>query len=472
MGRDLFRRKALAPLPLALALLIQPLVLGAEPGLESALRAAPARPLRAQPPGGVEVGGPPWLQSEARNVRHSRSAEPEYGLEVPDHPAILRWEEHYAGLGAPELLGALERARLFRRWIAEQLKEQGLPQELLFLPILESHYRVRATSRSGATGLWQIMANTSAPLGLKRNLWLDERRDFWLATAAALRKLGEDYRRFGSWPLALAAYNCGGGCLSRAIHAGGSEDFWELRDEGFLPRETAEYVPKFYALLKLCSYPGRHGLALSAGSGATTVDPWGDSPSWVRVQLDRSVELALLSRAAAIPEQLLALVNAELNLAVTPPGGYALKIPAENEERVRAVLADPEIELLRFQFHTVRTGDTFYGLSRYYGVSVEMIRSANPAVDPRRIRIGMTLRMPVAGSNGREPPPPELVAKLPCPGRYTVQPGDTLWAISRRYGTTPELLAAANDRALDALLQPGETLKVPGTEGSREGSGQ
>jgi membrane-bound lytic murein transglycosylase D len=111
----------------------------------------------------------------------------------------------------------------------------------------------------------------------------------------------------------------------------------------------------------------------------------------------------------------------------------------------------------------VRTGDTFYGLARHYGIAVELVQSANPGVDPRRIRIGMTLKVPVVGGVVREPPAESFAREVAYTGSYVVRSGDTLWAVSRRYGTTPELLAAANGRGLDELLQPGETLRVPGS---------
>ncbi|MBN1836198.1 MAG: LysM peptidoglycan-binding domain-containing protein [Spirochaetales bacterium] len=435
---------------------------GAQPDLgpEAARRVAAQR---SEAPLSLPRG--PGVEPTAGAARHTRSSPAEFGLQVPDHPSVRQWQARYAPQRAAELSVALARAHPYRRHIAARLQERGLPQELLFLPVLESHYRARAVSRSGAAGIWQIMTNTSAPLGLRRNLWLDERRDFWAATEGALRKLQENYQRFGSWPLALAAYNCGAGCLTRAMRAGGSWDFWELRERGLLPRETAEYVPKFYALVQICAYPGRHGLPSAPATA-------GSSPRWVRVELDRSVELALLARACALPEELLVAANAELCFGITPPPahGYALKVPAEAEGRVRAVLRDPEIELLRYQLHTVVSGDTYYGLSRHYGVAVELIQSANPGVDPRRIRVGGLLKVPVVGNVVREPPAPRAVPVLAYTGRYTVQGGDTLWAISRRYGTTPELLAAANGRGLDELLRPGETLKVPATDASAGGS--
>ena len=500
MGRDLFRRKALALFALVLAFALAPALPAEQTGArgDSSALSGPAALEDSAPPRG-DPAGPGGLRvpdNPAAVVRHSRSSAPEFSLEIPDHPAIAHWEQYYARHRGPELAAALERARLFRRHIAGELHERGLPAELLALPVLESHYRVRAVSRSGAVGLWQIMINTAVPLGLRRDLWLDERRDFWLATRAALRKLEEDHRRFGSWPLALAAYNGGAGRLSRAIRAGESEDFWELRAKGLLPRETAEYVPKFYALARICSYPSRYGLLTppggvgtasrfrgaapagrSRGSASADAAPavsWESSPLWVRIELERSVELALLSRASGVPEDLLVTANAELALGVTPPVGhrYALKVPADSQERVRAVLSDPQAELLRYQYHTVRTGDTFYGLSRHYAVAVELIQSANPAVDPRRMQLGTVLKVPVVGSAVREPPAAAPGTRVAYAGSYTVQAGDTLWGISQRYGVAAELLAAANHRDLDEVLRPGDTLRVPGSEGPREGSAQ
>jgi membrane-bound lytic murein transglycosylase D len=469
MGRDLLRGKALA-----LALLVLPTFAlappcfadtggqtGAEHTPDSDAGAAadstvPGRALRSVPPAEAP-GEPDDARSGDNPVPHPRWAEPEFGLPMPEHPSIDSWIERYRAFRKEELVETLARGRMFRRFVTGELRDRGLPQELQYLPVLESHYRVRAVSRSGAAGIWQIMANTAAPLGLRRNLWLDERRDFWLATSAALRKLEENYLRFGSWPLALAAYNCGSGCLIRAIRAGGTADFWELCSRGLLPRETVEYVPKFYALVRLCAYPVRWGLAEAADPEPAAV--------WVRIQLDRSVELARVAELAGIPAEVLSTANAELSFGITPPPGavYALKVPADREAEVRALLADPDAELLRYQVHTVRTGDTFYALARHYGVAAELIQSSNPGVDPRGLRIGAALKVPVIGGRLREPPAP-VPDDTAFTGLYSVATGDTLWSISRRFGTTPERLAAANRRGLDDPLRPGETLSVPGGE--------
>jgi membrane-bound lytic murein transglycosylase D len=392
---------------------------------------------------------------EALAVLHDRSADALLELGVPADPAVGLWRQRILAAGSGSVEQALARGRIFRRFISDRLAHRGLPQELVYLPVLESHYRVRAVSRSGATGLWQIMANTAAPLGLVTDRWVDERRDFWESTEGALKKLAENYGIFGDWDLALAAYNCGVGKLSRTIRSSGIRDFWQLRKQGLLPPETAAYVPKFYALVSICSDPSAYGLDLD----------WQESPAWQGILLERSLELALLAEEAGLSLSLMEAAHGELQTPLTPPGvntGYRLKIPAESVQRVQEVLADPQKELLRFTFHRIRSGDTFYGLAEYYDLSVALLMEANAGIEPRALKIGEQLRIPVFFGRELKPEPipsfPDLDALT---GAYTVAAGDTLWGISRRFGTTAEVLAWANGRSLDALLKPGETLKVP-----------
>lgn len=402
-----------------------------------------------------------------------------FALEIPDHPAVERRLERYLETQKASLQQALERAIRLRSFIGASLGERGLPPELLFLPVLESRYSVRAVSRTGAVGLWQIARSSYGPMGLRNDEWLDERRDFWKSTEAALRKLQEDRARFGDWSLALAAYNCGSGCISRIISASGVRDFWQLRDRGLLPPETAEYVPAFYALARICSSPQRYGLS----------GDWRRAPQWERVELRRSVDLRLLEEALGLGPETLREANAELKRPITPPDerGYRLKVPAGLGPRVEQLLADPQARLLRYRYHRLRSGDTLYGLSRGYGVSLALLEQANPGLEPHRLAIGTLLRIPVAGEaspagaavedRGETPAAPGAAGaggRLAEPGAeaisftasYTIVAGDTLWSIARRYGLTPERLAAGNGRELDGLLKPGETLKVPGSGGS------
>jgi len=448
MGGDLFRRKTVVLLLFFSILLAVSLPCPGESSGQRLQHWAPKPDQARREDGTPRVG-------ETLAVLHERSAGALLELSVPEDPAVDLWRQRILAAGSGAVEQALARGRIFRRFISDRLAHRGLPQELIYLPVLESHYRVRAVSRSGAAGLWQIMANTAAPLGLVSDRWVDERRDFWESTEAAVKKLEENYGMFGDWDLALAAYNCGVGKLSRTIRSSGIRDYWQLREQGLLPPETAAYVPKFYALVSICSDPAAYGLDID----------WQESPSFQGILLKRSLELALLAGEAGLSLSLMEEAHGELQTPITPPAlntGYRLKVPAESVERVREALADPQRELLRFTFHRIRSGDTFYGLAGYYDLSVALLMEANTGIEPRTLRIGEQLRIPVF--SGRELRA-EPILSFPDPdsfaARYTVAAGDTLWGISRRFGTTVEMLAWVNGRSLDALLKPGETLKVP-----------
>ena len=441
MGRNLFRRETLV---LLLLLSVLPSV-------------------RAEsPPGDVQARGPnhsqegKLLSPTALPARQGHMAAPLYSLEITNSALIQEKIEHRLKWGKRGLEASLKRAHIYRRFICSRIDALNLPRELLFLPILESEYRRLAVSRSGAVGLWQFMKSTALPLGLRIDDWVDERQDFWKSTEAALLKLKENRAYFGDWLLALAAYNCGTGKLSRIIKSSGVRDFWRLKELGLLPQESADYVPKFLSLAAICSYPAKYGLDIT----------WEESLHWERVKLERSIELELLCRAVGLPADILIMGNAELKQPVSPvyKEGYWLKVPLNYRERVIQALADPELKLINFSFHKIRYGDTLYGLARHYKVSLAMIEANNPGLKPRHLPLGMLIKIPLPGNEPVRPPAPPSSSPLPPASfrvDYTVQKGDTLWAISRIYNIAPEDLAAANRRGLEDILKPGETLKVP-----------
>jgi membrane-bound lytic murein transglycosylase D len=448
----------------ALALLALAFPTAVAAGDAGALALPADRPLRQSPLAGESAGLPPPLWG--------RSEPPVFSMDLPPNPAVERRLQTYLSREKRSLEAALARMVRYRRFVDSSIRERGLPPELLALPLLESRYVPRAVSRSGAAGLWQIMRNTSDELGLRSDEWLDERRDFWKSTQAALRKLEDNYEQFGDWHLALAAYNCGAGYLSRLVASSGVRDFWELRARGLLRPETAEFVPAFIALALIVGSPARYGLQ----------GGWDLSPEWERVRLEQSVDLRLLARALGLDPEVLREANAELRYPVTPvyEQGYYLKLPAGLGPRLSALLSDPGSRLLEYRYHRLATGDTLYGLSRRYGVALPLLERANAGLDPRRLAVGGIVRIPAidgavlpaaASPVVAAPSPPAAASALPAPdfrGSWTVERGDTLWAIARRHGITPELLAAANGRSLDSPLKPGDTLKVPLLEPAEE----
>lgn len=350
------------------------------------------------------------------------------------------------------LASMMERARPYLPYVMERIRFYGLPEELAWLPVIESGWSPRALSKSGALGLWQFMKNSIGGYGMRIDDWVDERRDFMKSTDAALRKLADNRAVLGDWNLALAAYNMGLGAVTRAVAASGLRDFFELRAKGFLSRETSAYVPSFLAVASILRHPGRYGLPVA----------WDAPMEWEAVELRRSVDLALLAKATGLPYERLRDANAELRYSVTPPWkGYSLKVPTGRAEAVTAALDDPSLRLLRFTLHTVRSGDSLSALARAYGSPLEVIAEANPGLKPSLIKVGQVIVVPLL-KEGAAPPPPEIADEtVAFDAKCVVAKGDSLWGLALRYKVRPETLAEKNGLELTSVLREGMSLAVP-----------
>lgn len=377
-------------------------------------------------------------------------------MEIPDHPRVASYAATFASAKwQPWVQRVLGRTAFYAAHVMDQLEQRELPAELMFLPAIESAYIGTAVSPVGAVGLWQLMRGTARLHGLVVDDLLDERRDFWKATEVALRILEDNRRDLGSWELALAAYNAGLGRVRRDIRRGGTRDFWELRRRGLLPRETSEFVPRFFGLVQ-----------------ALRSHPAGDSPAleeitrWRRVTAPPGVELRQLGKLSGISREILEQANAELRYGLTPTGrgseSYRLKVPADSYTRLLAVLEDPAGDLVRLHRHVIRSGDTMSELAEAFRVSVALIRHYNDGLSPRRMLVGAGLFIPVV----RGVDPADLHFPAPHDSRpfeadYHVVTGDSLWSIARLHDTTVEALASANGLRPTSVLHPGQTLQVP-----------
>lgn len=439
MGRHLLRREASikarrTAAAFALCLAVAPAV--ADPALA-------ARPLRSD-------------QSAAEAVpslRHHAGPE-RYALPIPfGEPQFERFRELYLSPGGSSWIREVKRrSEPYAAFVMERIRFYGLPEELFYLPFIESEYLPKAVSKSGATGLWQFMRNSIAGYNMRIDDWVDERRDFMKSTDGALRKLLWNYDRFGDWLLAIAAYNCGAGAMDRAIAAaGGVRDYWVLRERSLIPAETRSYVPKFLAVAWVAMHAGRNGIDLG----------WPDPIQWATVRVDRPVDLGMLAEAAGMDADALKRANAELLYGITPPDrAHLIKLPPDRAEAAAAALASRD-RLVNVYMHKVQSGDTVSALARHYGVTVAMIAKLNPGLNPDRIRLGQSIAIPAFKDVG-----PYSAAKRPHDelrwgGSHVVAKGDTLWSISLVYGVQPELLAEKNGMNLNGVLREGATLNVP-----------
>jgi membrane-bound lytic murein transglycosylase D len=367
------------------------------------------------------------------------------------------------------LHGVWERSWIYADHIGAALERRGLPQELRLLPVVESAYREDAVSPQGAVGLWQITRVGASGYPLRMGGPIDERRDFWKATEVALDTLATNHDRFGDWLLAIAAYNAGPGGVQRAINRAGTTDFWELRRSGALPRETAEFVPRFLAAVRVFAQPERYGLS--------EMEPI----TWVRVGAGGRADLRKLAAHTGVDLNLLRTANAELGSVFTPSDarvepaviasndaraadlrGYWLKVPAEHAEQARALLEE-RTQLFDFIEHVIRAGETFWDMAKRYGSSVVLIVDENPDLHPRRLRLGQTVIIPLlAGTPVPAPQFPDTawIARLGSGAVHVVESGDSLWGIARTHGVTVEALAASNGRSPDDIIKPGDILMV------------
>jgi membrane-bound lytic murein transglycosylase D len=296
------------------------------------------------------------------------------------------------------------------------------------------------------------MRNSIAPFDMKVNDWVDERRDFWKSTQGALKKLDENYRYFGDWPLALAAYNAGLGAVEKTMKSSGVKDYWVLSEKNLLKKETIQYVPKFLAAAHILSNPRPYGL-----------EPlWTEDPGWTRVAVGRQADLRLLAKEAGVDLNELFRANRELVYNITPPGkGYYLKVKAVDAEKVSAVFAKNDLPLVNYYIHAIGSGDTLLALALHYGVTVDQILELNPGTQAHYLRIGAKLMIPAFKDVQPYEKPKIPVDGCVFTGSHVVKKGETLWSIARACDVAPEVLAEANGMNLTDILREGRTLKTP-----------
>ncbi len=370
-----------------------------------------------------------------------------FRLNGMDHPAIERELARYRRQGAA-LTRQLARGEPYLYYILHEVRRRGLPTELVLVPCVESGFRPVAYSRQGAAGLWQFMPATGRSLGLKQDWWYDGRRDTVASTQAALDYLERLNRRFeGDWLLTLAAYNAGGGTVSRAIRRnrerGRPTDFWSLE----LPAETRHYVPRILALARIIAEPERYGVTLPRIT---------NDPRFARVEVGGQLDLKVAAELAEMaPEALIALNPGFNRWATHPEGPHYLLLPVEKAEPFRRRLAQlPAEERLRWARHRVRRGETLSGIARRYGVTVAAIQKHN-SLRSHRIRAGSDLIIPLSAALPLEADTPMASQRL----TYRVRKGDSLYRIARRFGVRVQDLMRWN-RLAGNRLYPGQTLTV------------
>jgi len=310
---------------------------------------------------------------------------------------VAAWTERLDGSTAPWVAADLERMGTYASAVDSMLAERGLPPSLRYLPVIESGYDPDAVSPASAVGLWQLMAGTARELGIRVSPLVDERRDPFVSTAAALTFLEDLHGDFGSWFLALAAYNSGParvrGLMRRHAPLATPSDslYWALRPH--LPRETRDFVPKLLATMMIGERPSLFG------HPPVRVEPI----EYEEVDIPDATTLDVIAGAAGVAEEEIARLNPQLLRAMTPPGvSVVVRVPkgTAGTFRTRYALIPPE-ERVSFVEHRVASGETLSHIAVRYGIRVSDLEAANPTVRPRYLRVGAVLTVPVAPSARR-----------------------------------------------------------------------
>ncbi len=354
----------------------------------------------------------------------------------------------------------------FGRWLARSSRylprmrqifaDEGLPQDLAYLAMIESGFNDRAYSWAHAVGPWQFIDSTGRLMGLKSDWWRDERRDFEKSTEAAARFLKDLHDRMdGDWYLAVASYNAGPGKLMTAVRKYDSRDFWEISRGKYLQPETKNYVPKLLAAMLIAKEPEKYGFSDIAYAAPLDFDT---------VTVPSATDLEIVARLCGVDYEQIKLLNPELKRWCTPPGekNYQLRIPAGSRARFLAgYAAIPADQRANYKHHRIERGDTLLALAKQYGIRVDDIISLNRIHNPRSLSIGTDLVLPLHKGFTRLPVD-ELKDDYVRTRRrtYTVKNGDSLWKIAQRFDVSEKELRVWNRLGWSNVIRPGQTLVV------------
>ena len=373
------------------------------------------------------------------------------------------------------------RMQRYLPYIYQEVTARNLPTELVLLPIIESALDPYAFSPYGANGLWQFMRPTAKQYGLVMTEHYDGRRDVVASTTAALDFLEDLYRRFDDWPLALAAYNAGGGTVSKALRRSDSRDFFRQR----LPRETKAYVPRLLAISAIIANPEAYGVALpvledtdpllvltlpgpfdvSVLARTLDMDPdqvYEFNPALKQARWNAVDSLQLIlptnwqtdTRAPSAPNEVTTPENA-LQLSLEPHLSTPVPTMDDAKSEAMARLRNvPPKERMAWLTVVVGAGDTVSDIAYSHGLNATTLRQLNQ-LDSDLLQIGQTLRVPVSKALTTSDN-----VDLPT---YTVRRGDSLWLIAKRQGTTVTKLVKLNKIGPRDLLRIGQRIKLPST---------
>jgi membrane-bound lytic murein transglycosylase D len=380
----------------------------------------------------ADAGVKAKAQAEIRNTRS------DLPLMLTDQ--VAGYITYFSGRGRGGFERAYARSGRYRDMIVSTLKQEGVPQDLIYLAQAESGFHPLAVSRVGARGIWQFMGSRARGYGLSHNMWVDDRQDPEKSTRAAARHLKDLYNQFGDWYLAMAAYNSGPGTVQAAVRRTGYADFWELYRRNVLPKETRNYVPIIVAVTIMTKNPSQYGLD----------DVSMDHPAdFDKVTVTYPVDLRLVAECVNSTSSELQDLNPSLLRLTTPRvGKFELHLPAGTKDQYETAIASIPADMrLWWRYHTVHAGDTLASLARNYHTTAKSIASANH-LDGAELEADAKLVIPVAPGKH---PVSDTATYAHRITRYHVHSGDTVESVADNFGISPQMLRRWNGIHGDSL---------------------
>ncbi len=377
------------------------------------------------------------------------------GFKMPESdPRLTRIHEQSFTRNTAYIERVAQRSRPYLFYIVEEVERRGMPMEIALLPMIESAFNPQAQSPMKASGIWQFMPATGKIYGLQQNAWYDGRRDILQATNAALDYLQKLYGMFGDWELALAAYNCGEGCVARAQSRGAGNSYVSIR----LPNETRNYVPKLIAVRNIIQEPARYGIKL---------DTLPNEPYFLQVKLKHPMEARQAARLAEMEmEEFLLLNPAFQRRVIHTETQNVLLLPADRIETFQFNLHQQDGRH-SLQNYAAKRGETLASIAAKFDVSLDWLKENNPLNLFRgKVAKPQTLLVPVAKSatprvvaQVTPASDPERPLKRPVLRTHKVRKGDTLARVAKLYNVKIAAIRQLNENA-EPLL-PGTTLTIP-----------
>jgi len=354
---------------------------------------------------------------------------------------VAGYISYFSNRGRGTLERALARSGLYHDMIQRVLKEEGVPQDLIYLAQAESGFHPLALSHAGARGMWQFMASRAKGYGLERDWWVDERQDPEKSTRAAARHLRDLYSEFGDWYLAMAAYNSGPGTVQNAVKRTGYADYWQLYKRNVLPKETRNYVPIILAVTIMAKNPEQYGLDKVVAEKPLAFDA---------VKIDYPVDLRLVAECVDAPASALQDLNPSLLRLTTPKDReFELHLPIGTKDRyLSAITAIPPDMRVWWRYHKVVPGDTLASVASSFHVSRQAIVQANNLDGVDELQAESELIIPVApGKHAAD----EVASYSHRATSYKVRRGDTVQTVADNFGVPPSMIRRWNHLKGDSL---------------------